>query len=237
MIETTPVKSSSSLGAAERRLRSINGQARTLRSATQEAYGFVLLVRHPLYSWLLRHASFLWDHFQPHRRHGNKTTYERLFQRPYHYPLCDFASTVMALDPEQKTLGRAELCWQKGIWLGRSTTSSEHIVAMTVGIRRVRSIKVLPRDQWSLQDLQEMVRWPIWAQQPQAPPADMPRPLGMPGSFGGTKRSVNPQTARRFLKRFKEAKGATPRCAGCDPENRRQHKHHDHNKQCKRRQS
>ena len=110
-------------------------------------------------------------------------------------------------------------------------------MAATVGIRRVRSIKILPRDQWSLQDLQEMVRWPIWAQQPQAPPADMPRPLGMPGSFGGTKRSVNPQTARRFLKRFKEAKGVTPRCAGCDPENRRQHKHHDHNKQCKRRQS
>ena len=249
ILETTPVRSSSSLGAAERRIRSMASQIRTLRSALEETYGIKLGVTQPLFTWLVRHASFLFDRFQPSRRHEQQTPYFRLNQKPYNYPLCQFGSMVMARNPAALELGRAEPRWEKAVWVGRSTTSAEHIVLMEIGARRVRSIRMLPKEEYSLSDMEKLVVWPIWQQQPtstqpqDAQPGEesMPQlPLKPQGltSFTGTKGAGvgDPAQRREALRTFKASKGATAGCAGCDPGRAIAGRFHGHSVNCRRRQ-
>ena len=225
MLETTPVQSSSSLGAAERRIRTIVSQIRTLRSAVQELYGVQIAVAHPIFGWLVRHASFIMDRFLKHK--GGKTSYEIVTGREYSHPLCPFAWMVMARDPAALDLGRAELRWEKGVWLGRTSTSAEHIIAMPAGIRRVRTIRMLPKEDLAMLDFENCAKYSIWQQQA----VSTTTPL--PASFAGTKRTGMATRERRsWLREFRRKCGQTAGCSGCDP----QSSYHGHNNACKRRQ-
>ena len=67
ILELAPLKSPSSVGGVERKIQSVMAQVRTLVSAFEETYGTKLLAGHPLFFWMVRHASFLLERFQPLR--------------------------------------------------------------------------------------------------------------------------------------------------------------------------
>ena len=67
--ETTPVKSSSSLGAAERFSRTLSAMVRTLRYALQDRTGIECSARSLLFNMLVMHANWLYCRYQP-RQNG-----------------------------------------------------------------------------------------------------------------------------------------------------------------------
>ena len=96
----------------KRAVQSVEGMARTLRldllSRTNIAVGSDL----PITSRMVRHAAWLWSHFQTASGDGN-TAYARRFERPYESLVQPFAERVMWNDP---TLQPAKLKKQLGLW-------------------------------------------------------------------------------------------------------------------------
>ena len=80
VVETTPDKSSNSLGGAERAIQTVTGVARTLCLAAEERYHMKITATSPLFTWLVQHASWLCNRFQPHL---GKTPFERVRGRQY----------------------------------------------------------------------------------------------------------------------------------------------------------
>ena len=89
----------------------------------------------PITSWMVRHAAWLLSHFQTGSADG-KTAYARQFERPYESPLLPFAERVMWKGP---TLHPAKLksSWGRGLWLGRSQTSTRVCIVVVRTIRRL----------------------------------------------------------------------------------------------------
>ncbi|CAE8609178.1 unnamed protein product [Polarella glacialis] len=221
-LETTPVSSSSSLGGAERKIQAIEGQLRTLRKALEEMHQAQVPASHPIFSWLVRHACYLLDRFQPSRRHQGQTPYERLHHRPFQETLCTFGAVAMGRNAAAVELGRVEARWEPGVWLGRSPVSAEHILSMEDGIRRVRSIRLLPRSEWPEHPLETLAKWPVWKSQ-SVPDSERAQVEEMPGREGALERrppfaavqepGFNPQKA--FIRSFKADCGPTQMCKGC----------------------
>ena len=59
MIEHSPVGDSKSNGFIERTIQSVEGQIRTLRSATQSRIGIKMNPGSALYAWMITHAANL----------------------------------------------------------------------------------------------------------------------------------------------------------------------------------
>ena len=58
LLETTPHHSSASTGLAERAVRAIGEQVRTLRYDAQDRYKTLITPSSPVWPWLVRHAGF-----------------------------------------------------------------------------------------------------------------------------------------------------------------------------------
>jgi len=133
----------------------------------------------------VKHVNFVWNKFHPVRRLQNMSAHQYMMKIPYHYSLCRFGATVMAHNPAATETGKAELRSAKAIWLGRTNTSAEHIVSMRCGIRRVRSVRVLPdRDG---DEFNRLACWSLWNQQPD-PGYHRPETLPADPEFGTARR-------------------------------------------------
>eukprot|EP00972_Heterocapsa_arctica_P105187 15498904-Heterocapsa_arctica.AAC.1 len=64
ILEVSPIKSSSSLGAAERFARTLSGIVRTLKLSLEERTGMELHTNSLLFAMLVLHANFLHNRYQ-----------------------------------------------------------------------------------------------------------------------------------------------------------------------------
>ena len=103
-----------------------------------------------LFAWLIRYASFILTNY--HIRTSGQTARFMIKGSEANHRLCAFGECVMwkwqdTDHPRSKALPR----WQKGIWVGISEPSGQHIVLTQDGAEVVRNISRLPReDQWDV---------------------------------------------------------------------------------------
>ena len=72
--------------------------------------------------------------------------------------LAEFGETVHFLIPKTRDMpGKFEDRWSEGVWLGCDVRSGEHLVGMSSGVFRVKTVRRKPKDErWSPDNLEAM---------------------------------------------------------------------------------
>ena len=125
IVETSPVKSSGSLGGAERYIESILAEIRALRATVELTWNVKVTVNVPIFPWMPPHASWLLSRFQPW--HG-KTPYEAVRGKIFAGGTCPFSSPVLVKLPDVANLSKLDDRWTPEIRLGETGESDKHIV-------------------------------------------------------------------------------------------------------------
>ena len=217
---TAPRESHASNGVAERGILEFARQVRTVVSALESRFKeFKVLPGEK--AWVLTRYLI--------KRDG-KTPYERLRGRQFNGEIVEpyeFVHFKLAASEKGKLDGQTS----KGVWLGKSLNSDEHLIASKKGVRRCRSIWRMPEaKRWNSKAFEEWTGLP-W--QPRGTPSILPGTPGLqvpgtpvPTTPGGGKRGVYITLNRRI------EHGRTTGCPGCnslddDPK--------PHNKECRAR--
>ena len=111
-IETTPVKSSSSLGGAERYAQTLGGMIRTLRMSLTERLNIDLNATSLAFNLLVIHANFLYNRYQV--RANGLTPFEDQMGHSYHGKLFQWGQPVLVRQPSRARPtedGRSLDCW------------------------------------------------------------------------------------------------------------------------------
>ena len=141
--ETTP-KHSSASNPAERAIQAVEEQSRTSRADCQMRFGSseTFGADKPIWAWLLRHAGWQISRYKPK---GNGTTaYIQACGEHYTHEVVLFAEIVLVRVPKPTHRGlqggkverwhKGDAVFIKGVWVGRSDLSDEHVV-LTLGGR------------------------------------------------------------------------------------------------------
>ena len=118
ILETTPVRSSSSIGVLDQLAQKMTAQVRALRLDLQKRFSIWLPVTHLSFGWLLRHCCFLLDRYQPSRSRNNKTPFEIIHGKVFDREVAAFGSIGMGRNPNALALLKAEPRWFLCAWMG-----------------------------------------------------------------------------------------------------------------------
>eukprot|EP00972_Heterocapsa_arctica_P068201 10072203-Heterocapsa_arctica.AAC.2 len=108
-LETSPVKSSNSLGSAERYARTLAGMARTLRLSVEERMGVDMKASSLAFNLLVIHANFLYNCYQV--RANGLTAYEDQMGHTYRGRLFQWGQPVLARKPAALEQANLEARW------------------------------------------------------------------------------------------------------------------------------
>ena len=139
--ETTP-KHSSTSNRAERAIQAVEEQSRKIRADCQMRFGSSesFGADKPIWAWLLRHVG--WQ-ISRHKPKGNRmTAHKQAYGEHYTHEVVPFAEIVLVRVPKPTHRGlqggkrwhKGDAVLIKGVWVGRSDLSDEHIV-LTFGGR------------------------------------------------------------------------------------------------------
>ena len=128
-------------GAAETGVRRLKGQFRALQLCLEESVGMVILPRHPVMSWLVRHAA----HVRSLRRRGSdgRTPYERLRGTENKATLAGIGEVVRykARAQEPNGIAGSGWRWSTAVWLGLDHRTNQYILFdQSYGIRMDRTM-------------------------------------------------------------------------------------------------
>jgi len=99
----TPRRSHQSNSSVERYHQALQAQVRALRSAWQARSGLELRTEDRAVTWLVRHAAWLIQRYQPHTR--GPTSYDLIRGTPYQGRIVEFGEIVLVLEPGEKLTG------------------------------------------------------------------------------------------------------------------------------------
>ena len=107
---------------------------------------------HHIMPWLGRHAGWLLTRFAVHQSSG-RTSYELLRGRPYRGEICEIGESVWARRPgEPPRTGKIEGRWYSGVWIGKTESSDEHLIADVEGTNRYRTVRRRPeKERWNVE--------------------------------------------------------------------------------------
>ena len=125
VVENTPRYSPAINGPAERVIRTIGEQLRTLRYGTQDRYKTRITLVSTVCPWLVKHAEFCVTKYA--RRAGGITSFRAAYDRDYTQKIVPVAETALfkIMAPEHRGLSwgrrlhKGDTAWDKGMWLGR----------------------------------------------------------------------------------------------------------------------
>ena len=158
-LRRSPVHSHASNGAAEVAVKIVKGLLRTIIVATAKAYDVPIKLKSAILPWALRHAAFTYNRFQVLK--SGRTPFEQLKLTKFNATMMEFGECVLAKKPTPPS-STLDPLWSEGVWLGRSTTSGDHLVGTPTGVIQARAVKPLdPARRWDKQLLQAMV-WSPW---------------------------------------------------------------------------
>ena len=146
-VETTPVGSHQSNGAAEKTVHLVRQLANCFMQQLEKNGGAdrpVFKSLHPMTAWSLVHAAWVRNHFVVQE---GQTAFERAFDRLYNGKNCAFGEVILGFD---KTTKKGAPSWRNGVWLTKSTNNDVHVVAFGEHVFCTRSIRRLPK-QWDLE--------------------------------------------------------------------------------------
>ena len=118
-----------SVGGVEQAHQSIQAATRPLRVDIRAKTGEDIVPGHALFQWMLRHAAWSHNRFQP-QSHKGGTPWEIRTGTCYKGPLLPFVEACMIRVPIDPTGLRRKFDVQsmKGIWVGRLDESDGHVV-------------------------------------------------------------------------------------------------------------
>ena len=208
-----PRESHASNGIVERGILELSRQARTLVSAIESKFPtFRILPGEIHYPWLIRHSAWLLTRYLIKK--DGRSAYERLRGREFKGEIVELYEQVhfkVASSEKQKLDSQTN----KGIWLGKTVSSDEHLIGTAKGIRRCRSLWRMPEERrWSLKAFTE---WSGLPWQPKGNPTMVPGTpgFGIPGT--GVAVPTTPGQGRRgvYITLARQLKyGPTPNCQG-----------------------
>ena len=97
----TPTRSSPSLGAGERAVRTVKEQFKVYRYQLEGRLGAPVLPTSPVWTWIGRHVA--WIHDRYHAMPDGRTPYELYADVAYKGELCTFGETVFLKEAVSKT--------------------------------------------------------------------------------------------------------------------------------------
>ena len=236
MEERSPVGESCSNGDVDRGIQSVENIARTLKLALEQRLSTKIPVTHPVVTWLVPHAAFLFTRI--HVSADGRTGYERLKGKTYRGELLELCSKVLFRLPGKKRGGSMEAGWDYGIWLGKDSKTDEHILWSAGKVVRSHGVQQLPPEQTWDTVMVDQVRVMQWAPDMEHeekepifrkldPEMEEPKPQ-------------NPEPIPRgtmIFKKHLEKFGFTPGCRKCTAilENRNVHPTLGHSPECRKR--
>ena len=148
--ETTP-KHSSASNPAERGIQAVEEQSRTIRADCQMRFGSseTFGADKPIWAWLLRHAGLQISRYKP--KGNGMTAYKQAYGEHYTHEVVLFAEIVLVRVPRPthrvlqggKRWHKGDAVFIKGVWVGGSDLSDEHIVLTPGGRVCSRTIRRL----------------------------------------------------------------------------------------------
>ena len=130
--QESPLRSHQSLGGVERWHRLLQEEVRALRLQLEAKVGETLGPAQPLVAWMVRHAA--WILFRYHvPRDAQRTPYATVYGKNFSGPIMQFGESALARVPEDlqggvRRTNKWESRWIRGIWLGRTAESNEHLL-------------------------------------------------------------------------------------------------------------
>jgi len=128
---------------AERFHRTLEADCRVWLISIMERYDIKYIPpEHPIYDWMVRHAS--WQHDRFHINTTRKSTaYATQYLTNYTSAVLPFAETVIYRDAGH-IKAKFQSHWGYGIWLGRSNKNNQHIIGTRSGCFTARAVRRLP---------------------------------------------------------------------------------------------
>ena len=109
----------------------------------------------------------------------------------YRGALCELGETVLAKIPDEavtgRQLGKFADRWKRGVWLGKTDSSDEHLVSVDGQVERYRTERRLVDGRWSAQELKALratPRMPKPGQEEEGDKAEAGRLMGSPAPPG-----------------------------------------------------
>ncbi len=164
--EQSPVEDHQANGVVERAVQEFGGMARTLNDQLIFNYKWAPPTNHPIYAWLINHASFLTSRFQVGV--DGKNPYQRLKGKTYKRPMLTFAEHVHFQPPKTQEQKKNKLAptWEDGILLSIKDSSNEYFVGTKDGVIKSKDVRrVAESERFPKELLEEIVGVP-WEMAP-----------------------------------------------------------------------
>ena len=233
-----PVKESKANGGMERAVRTWTGQFRTLKSHLEYELKQKIPLRHPILQWMAVWAAGIFTRFAV--RHHGRTAHEYATGHKTKLPVACFGETVLWRQRRATSeLGKYDVEYREGIYLGMSGMSSELLLGTREGVVKSRDIRVLS-DEKARWNYDFVMEFNTHVEQHINPSEGQPEHVEIePGLIAHDELPADPDvtvTTRRmrllptdFLEH-----GYTAGCPGCD-HIRRQKTSRNHTEACRKR--
>ena len=225
----TPSGSHQSNGQVERWHQTLQGQVKALLLEAQVRFNLPDLSNNwELLSWVVRHAAWLIQRFQPYLR--GKTPHEIKHGKKYESDVCCFGECVMCLETvSDAKRDKFKSRWLSGMWLGRLDISDEHLVydVGSKSIKRFRTIRRHSSDvmRWSYAEHITNITLTPWLLKVEGGATGSTVPWSRPGLVPAAKAADVPEEQQKPV-----GKDPTPGCLACS------HAHgYHHSAACKKR--
>ena len=158
-MQSTPVGSHQSIGAAERYHDIVAGYVRTYAAQVLEYAGFDIEPHTRLFAWLLRHAGYIVS--THHVQASGVTSHFMLRGCENRFPLAMFGEQVLMKVSDDALQSKAKPRWIKVVWAGVHAENNSHIGLDKNGYITCRDCRRLSgAEQWNKQLLAECAGTP-----------------------------------------------------------------------------
>ena len=223
LCETVPRGSKGSIGSVDRYAQEVLAMTRTLLIVLRSMWGIEVQVDMGIVPWIVRHASWLINRYQGHRRNNGATSFQVLHDRKYLGTVFRFGQPVLAHVADIAQQPKLQDRWCAGVWLGKSYETDANLVMTQTGVKLARTCKeALEFDEESRRLLLRSTEEPTAKGEPALR-------TGVEAGAATTPGDHTQKTNRRL--QFWDQLGPTPGCTTC--QHRLQHRHHSNF--CKRR--
>jgi hypothetical protein len=154
-------------GEVEQAVRTVKSKTVSILASLEISIKRKIPMSHPIVAWAAQFAADCMNRYV--LREDGQTAYQRLRGGNARQLVATFGECVLfpMLKREQESWGEeVEHAgrWAKGIWLGRSWNSNEHIIVHANGISRPRTIRRLPDERKWRGDLIEKATTAPWGE-------------------------------------------------------------------------
>ena len=178
VLEWTPECEKQSNGAAERTVRTIKGQVRTMASALYARMGVRICPRHLVTTSLSRFAEVVLN--RKVVGSNDKTAQERIKERRSLRGMCEFGERVTFKVPRARDM-REQAGWQPSVWLGVVGRSEEAVDGRHEKIVTCYAVKRMPSSETRNWKFASQISGTPWRpEEPRAPPIMQPIPQERP---------------------------------------------------------